>query len=81
VRDSELSTANDLIPPNIMWPEKGSGFDPDPLSPAGAAQREWWLISRLGRRRGTRWIIWLALAWMLGGVAWYAVSLVRQMIR
>jgi hypothetical protein len=81
VRDSELPTASDLMPPNIMWPEQGSGFEADPFSPAGTAQRQWWLINRLGRRRGTRWIIWLSLAWVLGGVAFYAVSLVREMIR
>jgi hypothetical protein len=45
-----LPDENDVIPPNIMWPAPGSGFEADPFSPAGTAQREWWLIGRMGRR-------------------------------
>jgi hypothetical protein len=37
---------DDDIPPNIMWPPKGSGFQADPFSPAGSSQRSWWLIRR-----------------------------------
>jgi len=34
------------MPPNIMWPAKGSGLQADPFSPAGTSQRYWWLIRR-----------------------------------
>jgi hypothetical protein len=37
---------DDDIPPNIMWPAKGSGFQADPFSPAGTSQRYWLLIRR-----------------------------------
>jgi hypothetical protein len=37
---------DDDIPPNIMWPPKGSGFQADPFSPAGTSQRYWLLIRR-----------------------------------
>jgi hypothetical protein len=50
------------VPPNIMWPEHGSGYEVDPLSPAGQAQARWRLIQGLGAGRLTRVLIWLALA-------------------
>lgn len=37
-----------------MWPEKGSGFEADPFSPAGSAEREWGLIQRLPSLRRNR---------------------------
>lgn len=36
--------------PPIMWPDAGSGFEADPFSPAGTAQRGWWLSQALLRR-------------------------------
>ena len=47
---TRLPDQNDLVPPNIMWPASGSGFQADPFSPAGSAQRGWWLIGPLWRR-------------------------------
>ncbi len=63
VRDADLPTENDLIPPNIMWPAKGSGFEADPFSPAGSAQRGWWLLNaaRRGRTRRARTLGWIYL--------------------
>ena len=37
---------DDDIPPNIMWPPKGSDFQADPFSPAGTSHRYWMLIRR-----------------------------------
>ena len=34
----------DDLPPDITWPGAGSGFEADPFSPAGSAQRRWWLL-------------------------------------
>jgi hypothetical protein len=42
-----------------MWPEPGSGFEADPFSPAGTAQREWGLIRALGRSRYGRLAVWV----------------------
>ena len=44
-----MPSENELIPPNIMWPEAGSGFEANQYSPAGTAQRQWWQIQRIGR--------------------------------
>jgi hypothetical protein len=44
-----------------MWPGQGSGFDADPFSPAGTAQREWMLTQRLGRSRLGKLVVWLIL--------------------
>ena len=63
VRDRDL----DVSPPNIMWPGPGSGFEASPFSPAGTAQRVWWLIRGSARKRRTRWLIWVALAFVLSG--------------
>jgi len=48
--------------PPIMWPSSGSGFEADPLSPAGTAQREWAMSQRLGRSRFGRLAVWIILA-------------------
>jgi hypothetical protein len=42
---------SDADEPPIMWPSPGSGFQADPFSPTGTAQREWFLIRRLGQTR------------------------------
>lgn len=34
------------MPPAVMWPEPGSGYEANQYSPAGQIQREWWLIRR-----------------------------------
>jgi hypothetical protein len=60
VSDRDIPNDNDLIPP-IMWPSTGSGFEADPLSPTGSAQRQWWLIraAQRGSNRRTRTLGWL----------------------
>lgn len=45
-----------------MWPAAGSGFEADPFSPAGTAQREWFLIRRLGQSRAGKGFVWVILA-------------------
>jgi hypothetical protein len=42
---------NDLIPPQIMWPDAGSGFEANAWSPAGQSQRQWWFLRGLARGR------------------------------
>jgi hypothetical protein len=51
-----------------MWPGQGSGFDADPFSPAGTAQREWMLTQRLGRSWLGKLVVWLILALIVGAV-------------
>jgi hypothetical protein len=51
-----------------MWPGQGSGFDADPFSPAGTAQREWMLTQRLGRSRLGKLVVCLILALIVGAV-------------
>jgi uncharacterized membrane protein len=53
-----------------MWPAEGSGFEADPYSPAGTAQRYWWLIQRRRPPSASepRWIT-LALAIVLLAIA------------
>ena len=41
----------DAIPPNIMWPETGSGFDASAVSPAGGAKAQRGLVRSLARGR------------------------------
>lgn len=43
--------SDDAIPPNIMWPEAGSGFDASAVSPAGGAKAQWGLVRSLTRGR------------------------------
>ena len=77
VRAGDLPSENDLIPPHIMWPARGSGFEADPHSPAGQAQRTWWMLnSRRRRSRGfdlavnvLAWMLLLLLAFALGSMA------------
>ncbi len=65
-----------------MWPAKDSGFEADPFSPAGSAQREWWLINA-ARRGGTRrqralwiWILMIAVPIAIGLIV-YVVNTVH----
>jgi hypothetical protein len=51
-----------------MWPGQGSGFDADPFSPAGTAQREWMLTQRPGRSRLGKLVVWLILALIVGAL-------------
>ena len=44
-----------------MWPGADSGFEADPFSPAGSAQREWAFWQHLGRRRAGRFAVWIIL--------------------
>lgn len=49
------SGPNPPTPPG-GWPAEGSGYEPDPLSPAGTWLQASKIISALGRRRG-RWFV------------------------
>ena len=76
---TRLPYENDLIPPNIMWPEAGSGFEADPYSPAGTAQRGWWMISALSKRQvRTRRLLALPI---LGFFVWGLVEFVVHLIQ
>jgi hypothetical protein len=61
-----------------MWPDQGSGFDADPFSPAGTAQREWMLTQRLGRSRWGKLVVWLILALIVGA---FLVPVILSAIR
>jgi hypothetical protein len=57
-RDRERSQGpeTDLTPP-VMWPDAGSGFEADPLSPAGMSQQIWIATGKRPRSRGGRWAL------------------------
>lgn len=38
-------------------PDEGSGFEADPYSPAGTAQREWWFIQASQRIPWLRFVL------------------------
>lgn len=38
-------------PPPVMWPDEASGFEADPFSPAGTAERYWALATSRGGSR------------------------------
>jgi hypothetical protein len=82
VRARDLPTENDVIPPNIMWPDKGSGFEANPFSPAGSAQRQWWAINaaRRGGSRRVRSMGWLFIV-LIGAPLLLALifSLIQQL--
>jgi hypothetical protein len=46
----------DWTPP-VMWPEAGSGFEADPLSPAGMSQQIWRATGRRPRSRTGTWFV------------------------
>jgi hypothetical protein len=75
VHDTDLSGA-DEPPPNIMWPPRGSGFDPSGFSPAGTAIRQWRLIRRLGRTRKGRVVIWAWIVCLLVPLGYGLIRLV-----
>ena len=64
--------------PPVMWPGAGSGFEADPFSPAGTAEREWAFAQGLGRRRGGRIAVWTVLVLVPTLALVYAVSLLIQ---
>ena len=69
----EHALASDQTPP-VMWPEAGSGFEADPLSPAGMTQQIWRATGRRPRTRAGRWIVgivcvFIALAFIAAQVA------------
>jgi hypothetical protein len=78
VRDRDLPNEFDLTPP-MMWPDKGSGFEASPFSPAGRAQRMWWMMqgARRGRTPRRRAMGWAAIAIL--GVP-LAISLLVQLL-
>ena len=61
--------------PPVMWPGAGSGFEADPFTPAGTAEREWAFAQGLGRRRGGRILVWTVLILVPTVALAYAVSL------
>ena len=71
---------DDGSPPNVMWPDSGSGFDASGFSPAGSAQRGYQFAQGLGRRRRTRWLVWVMLAWALSGIALIVVHLLTAVL-
>lgn len=70
---------SDVAPPNVMWPDSGSGFNSSGFSPAGSAQRSYQFTQGLGRRRRSRWLVWVMLAWALSGIASIIVHLLIVM--
>jgi hypothetical protein len=60
-----------------MWPDAGSGFEADPFSPAGTAQREWLLTQALGRSRYGKLVVWSILG-LVGCVL--AVDLISAIV-
>lgn len=44
----------------VMWPDEGSGFEADPLSPAGMSQQIWRATGRRPRSRTGLWIVRIA---------------------
>lgn len=60
-----------------MWPAAGSGFEADPFSPAGTAQREWFFIRRLGQSRVGMGFVWVILALL---VAVLVAALVSSLV-
>ena len=69
---------HEMVPPNIMWPEKGSGFEANQYSPAGTSQREWWLIRAAGS--GNRKARVLVLAFLVVPIAIALLSQLGQVI-
>ena len=69
----DLPTENDLIPPHIMWPGKGSGFEADPFSPAGQAQRSWWALNAVRRRGPVANVLTMCVAWLFLAYLAYVV--------
>jgi hypothetical protein len=61
---------NAVVPPHIMWPARGAGFEADPSSPAGQAQRGWWFLQRADRRAPllTAVVAWAFLALIVGSL-------------
>jgi hypothetical protein len=47
---------SDRTPP-VMWPDADSGFEADPLSPAGLSQQVWIATGRRPRSRTGRWVL------------------------
>lgn len=76
-----MRVGDDGVPPHIMWPEPGSGFEAFPGSPAGQAQAGWLFTRRLiglSGRRGqlVRVVIAVALAMWLAYMLWWLVTLI-----
>lgn len=69
----------DVSPPNVMWPDSDSGFNASGFSPAGSAQRGYRFTQGLGRRRRSRRLVWVMLAWTLSGIVSIVVHLLIVM--
>lgn len=55
-------TQADPIPPHIMWPGPGSGFEAHPMSPAGRSMEGLRFLTGLRRRGGRRLVTLLVAA-------------------
>jgi hypothetical protein len=64
--------------PPVMWPAPDSGFEADPFSPAGSAQREGLFFQGMARRRGGRAAAWLMIALVLVLPFAYLISVVAR---
>lgn len=79
---ADVPDENDLVPPHIMWPGKGAGFEASPYSTAGTHQRSWWLLLGLGRHRSRRVrgvvvvMAWAVLLYIVGILAWATLQAV-----
>lgn len=58
----------DPTPGHVMWPDKGSGFEASPWSPAGRAQQMWIIAGNL-RRYPKKVPLWPLVAVPLGAFA------------
>jgi hypothetical protein len=56
-REKDPPTPEGDWAPPVMWPEPGSGFEADPLSPAGMSQQLWHATGRRPRSRVGRWAL------------------------
>jgi hypothetical protein len=67
---------NDLVPPHIVWPANGAGFEASPYSTAGTHQRSWWVLKGLARHRSRRLraavvvTAWAVVLYIVGTLAW-----------
>ena len=63
----------DDVPPGMMWPEAGSGFEASPYSPAGRAQVSWRLLRGLPR--------WARITFAALTLAFFAFMLLAPLVQ
>ena len=75
-----IEARNDLIPPGVMWPEEGSGYEANQYSPAGTIQREWWFNRALANRmpsRAWRLVFLLPVSVIAFGIVKLVIDILR----